>query len=226
MCHEVTELLPHSPPICMVRTGQESTCQFRGHRKTPHAAGQPIACAATTEPPRPEAHALQQEKPPQEAAWAPQGRAAPTRCNRESPHAATETPDSSKYIILEKIIIIISCFFSGLPWEPTQVHTSDHLKLDIIVPGKDLLMLAHSVLPKKSFRGLLWMDLLSLLPASGAMLFCTSCAPRMGSIPGPPGKYWQEPCDSLKDILLRSPFKREPAPKCTPLGSTTHDQTR
>ena len=52
----------------MVRTGQESTCQCRGHGETPHAAGQPSACAATTEPPRPGAHALRQEKPPQEVA--------------------------------------------------------------------------------------------------------------------------------------------------------------
>ena len=49
-------------------------------------------CAATTEAHAPRTHALQQEKPPQWDARAPQQRVAPTHHNqRESPRAATKT---------------------------------------------------------------------------------------------------------------------------------------
>ena len=192
------------------------TCQCRGHRRF---------------------HMLQGSKCPRHncrapTRWSPRSatRGATSRSSRSStrkrgpcsPHVEKvhvqrqRSQHSPKYMTLK--IIMISCLFSGLSWEPTQAHRSGHLKLDITVPGEDLLMLAHPVLPTRSFRGLPWMDLLSLLPASGTMLLCTSCAPRMGGIAGPPGKYWQQP--SLKDTLLRAPFKREPAPKCTPLGST------
>ena len=44
----------------------------------------------------PRAHALQQEKPPQWEARAPQPRVAPAAATRESPHAATKTQHSQK----------------------------------------------------------------------------------------------------------------------------------
>ena len=81
------------------RSGYESACQCRGHRfepwsgEIPHAAEQLSPRATTTEPalysPRatttearvPRAHALQQEKPLQWEARAPQWRVAPARHN-------------------------------------------------------------------------------------------------------------------------------------------------
>ena len=100
-------------------SGWESSCQCRGHGfnplsgkishtseqlspwqvLSPHSRAwelQPLSpCAETTEAPTLKAHALQQEKPPQREALAPQQGVAPT-CRNGSPHKVRKTQSKQK----------------------------------------------------------------------------------------------------------------------------------
>ena len=80
---------------------EPSSCNYRAH--TPQIL----------KPVHPRAYALQQKKPPQWEACAPQWRVAPARCNERKPAGSNENPVMNKLINFKNLN---NFFFNWLPW--------------------------------------------------------------------------------------------------------------
>ena len=99
-----------SPGLPWWLTGEESTCQCRGHGfdpwsgKIPHAQEQLSLCTATAEAHGPGAHALQHEKPLQREAHAPQQRV-PRLLHLEKAHVQQPRPSAAKSKIKRRILL-------------------------------------------------------------------------------------------------------------------------